>query len=156
MLFDRWLFTHASDPHSLIPRCITHPPAQLTAVVFSVSLAGCRDVAIENSHCYLIQVEEIVGNFEVESGQLVSVKGNLKANIEFWKSIGTPNFIISIVDNGYSLPFVNLRKLRNNKSARLYADFVDQTTHELVSSGRVRIVDVQPLCKSFVCFRATK
>ena len=64
----------------------------------------------------------------MESGQLVSVKGNLKANIEFWKSIGAPNFIISIIDNGYSLPFVNLPepvKLRNNKSARLHTDFVD-------------------------------
>ena len=36
------------------------------------------------------------------------------------------------------------RWLRNNKSARLHADFVDQAVLELVNSGRVRMVNEQP------------
>ena len=63
------------------------------------------------------------------------MKGNLRLNIKFWKSIGAPYYILSIIENGYKLPFVSLPepvKLRNNKSARLHADFVDQAIHELV------------------------
>ena len=70
------------------------------------------------------------------------MKGNLRHNIKFWKSIGTPYYILSIIENGYKLPFVSLPepvKLRNNKSARLHADFVDQAIHELLFSGRICI-----------------
>ena len=67
-------------------------------------------------------------------------------NIDFWKFNDAPNFIISLIDNrGYSLPFVNLPepvKLGNNKSTRVH---VDQAIFELVISGRVRIVNEQPL-----------
>ena len=82
----------------------------------------------------LAQVEENVEKFEVDSGLSLSVKGNLRANIEFWKSIGAPYFILSIIENGYKLPFASSPepvKLRNNKSARFHADFVDQAIHEL-------------------------
>lgn len=56
------------------------------------------------------------------------MKGNFKVNIEFWKCIGVFNFIILIIDNGYSLLFVNLFefvKLWNNKLVWFYIDFVD-------------------------------
>ena len=74
----------------------------------------------------LAQVEEIVEKFEVDSGLSLSVKGNLRANIEFWKSIGAPYFILSIIENGYKLPFASSPepvKLRNNKSARFHASY---------------------------------
>ena len=61
--------------------------------------------------------------------------------------MGAPDFTLSIIINGYKLPFISLPltvKLRNNKSARLRADFVDQTVLELVNSGRVRMVNEQP------------
>ena len=96
----------------------------------------------------LAQVEEIVEKFEVDSGLSLSLKGNLRANIEFWKSIGAPYFILSLIENGYKLPFASSPepvKLRNNKSARFHADFVDQAIHELVLSGRVCVVAKKPL-----------
>ena len=96
----------------------------------------------------LAQVEEIVEKFEVDSGLSLSVKGNLRANIEFWKSIGAPYFILSLIENGYKLPFASSPepvKLRNNKSARFHANFVDQAIHELVLSGRVCVVAKKPL-----------
>ena len=96
----------------------------------------------------LAQVEEIVEKFEVDSGLSLSAKGNLRANIEFWKSIGAPYFILSLIENGYKLPFASSPepvKLRNNKSARFHADFVDQAIHELVLSGRVCVVAKKPL-----------
>ena len=76
------------------------------------------------------------------------MKGNLRHNIKFWKSIGAPYYILSLIENGYKLPFVSLPepvKLRNNKSARLHADFVDQAIHELVFSGRICVVAQKPL-----------
>ena len=89
----------------------------------------------------LAQVDQITQNYELESGRSLGVKGNLKNNLGFWRSIGAPDFILSIIENGYRLPFISFPlpvKLRNNKSARLHAAFVDQAVLELVNSGRVR------------------
>ena len=71
----------------------------------------------------------------------------MKNNLGFWRSIGAPDFILSIIENGYRLPFITFLlavKLRNNKSTRIHADFVDQAVLELVNSGRVRMVNEQP------------
>ena len=95
----------------------------------------------------LAQVDQITQNYELESGHSLSVKGNLKNNLGFWRSIGAPDFILSIIENGYRLPFISFPlavKLRNNTSARLHADFVDQAVLELVNSSRVRMVNEQP------------
>ena len=95
----------------------------------------------------LAQVDQITQNYELESGRSLGVKGNLKNNLGFWRSIGAPVFILSTIENSYKLPFISFPlpvKLRN-KSARLRADFVDQAVLELVNSGRVRMVNEQPL-----------
>ena len=55
---------------------------------------------------------------------------------------------MSIIENGYRLPFISLPlavKLRNNKSARIHADFVDQAVLELLNSDRVRMVNERPV-----------
>ena len=88
----------------------------------------------------LAQVDQITQNYETESGHSLSVsKGNLKKNLGFWRSIGAPDFILSVVENGYRLPFISFPlavKLRNNKAARLHAGFVDQAVLEPVNSCR--------------------
>ena len=33
------------------------------------------------------------------------VKGNLRRNLEFWIHTGAPKFILSVIANGYCLPF---------------------------------------------------
>ena len=96
----------------------------------------------------LAQVDQITKDYELESGRSLGVKCNLKNNLCFWRSIGAPDFISSIIENGYRLPFISFPlpvKLRNNKSARLHAAFVDQAVLELVNSGQVRMVREQPL-----------
>ena len=83
-------------------------------------------------------------SYELESGHSLRVKGNLKNNLFFWRSI---DFILSIIENGYRLPFISFPlavKLKNNKSARIYACFVDQAVLELLNSDRVRMVNEQP------------
>ena len=54
---------------------------------------------------------------------------------------------MSIIENDYRLPFISFPaavKLRNNKSARIHAEFVDQAVLELPNSDRVRMVNEQP------------
>ena len=48
--------------------------------------------------------------FEFElstSPPCVNVKGNLRRNVEFWKHIVTPSFILNVIDRGYLLPLVS-------------------------------------------------
>ena len=62
-------------------------------------------------------------------------------------SIGAPDFILSVIENGYRQPFISFPlagKLRNNKSARIHADFVDQAVLDLLDSDWVRMVNEQP------------
>lgn len=95
----------------------------------------------------LAQVDQFTQNYELESGHSLRVKGNLKNNLVFWRSIGAPDFILSIIENGYRLPFISFPaavKLRNNKVARIHSEFVDQAVLELLNSDRVRMVNEQP------------
>ena len=53
------------------------------------------------------QIDQIAQDYELKSGHSLSVKGNLKNNLGFWRSIAAPDFILSIIENGYSLPFIS-------------------------------------------------
>ena len=77
----------------------------------------------------------------------LNIKGSLKRHISFWKTIGTPRFILDVIERGYKLPFDTLPEsvhLRNNKSAETHAAFVDEAICELVNSGRVDLVSTAP------------
>ena len=55
--------------------------------------------------------------------------------------------ILSIIENSYRLQFISFPaavKLRNNKSARIHVDFVDQAVLELLNSDLVCMVNEQP------------
>ena len=68
---------------------------------------------------------------------LSEVKGNLKRNV--WYSIGTPQFIFSIIRDGYCLVFDHPPpsvSLKNNKSAVRLNDFVDDAVQEFLVSNR--------------------
>jgi len=96
----------------------------------------------------LAKVLEIVEKFEGESDLSLSVKGNLRHNIKFWNSIGAPYYVLSIIENSYKLPFASLSesvKLRNNKSARLHAEFLEHAIHEIVLSSHNCVVAQKPL-----------
>jgi len=95
----------------------------------------------------LAQVDQFTQNYELERGHSLRVKGNLKNNLVFWRSIGAPDFILSVIENGYRLSFIKFPlavKPKNNKSARIHADFVDQAVLEFLNSDRVRMVNEQP------------
>ena len=65
----------------------------------------CSTNQLTSSEDDLAQVQEIAETYELESGQSLNVKDNLKKNLEFWKSIGAPNFILTTIENGYKLNY---------------------------------------------------
>ena len=70
----------------------------------------------------------------------VNVKGNLRRNFDFWKHIGTPSFILNVIERGYLLPFISFPEpvvFKNNRSSLSNADFVEVVIRNLVESGRV-------------------
>ena len=69
----------------------------------------------------------------------VNVKGNLRRNFDFWKRIGTPSFVLNVIERGYLLPFVSFPEpavFKNKRSFLLHADFVKDAIQDLVESGR--------------------
>ena len=54
-----------------------------------------------------MQVHHFTQNCELESGHSLHVEGSLKNNLVFLRSIGAPDFILSIIENGYRLPFIS-------------------------------------------------
>ena len=67
---------------------------------------------------------------------ILLVKGSLMRNISFWHAIGAPEFILSIIQNGYRLPFGTITSgnvLKNSKSLP-YPKFVEETILELLHS----------------------
>ena len=53
---------------------------------------------IQSSEDDLVQVEEVVQKYEFESGQSLTVKGNLRKKLGFWRSIRAPNFILTTIE----------------------------------------------------------
>ena len=78
--------------------------------------------------------------FESQKQCTPQVKGNLRKNVEFWRDIGTCQFILDVITHGYKLPLTEQPErawLKNNKSALSYQEFVDVAINELVQSNRV-------------------
>ena len=119
----------------------------LLSAVSCISLTLAVLLHSLTSILFLTQVEEFVQKHELESGESLTVKGNLRQNLAFWRSIGAPNFILTINGKGCKLPFASIPlavRLKNNNSVRILADFVDQAVLELINSGRVCKVFKQP------------
>ena len=60
--------------------------------------------------------------------------------MEFWQSIGTLDFILDVIEEGYKIPFISTpppKHYSNNASAFREADFVDQVIAELLADNRV-------------------
>ena len=93
---------------------------------------------------------EVINDYEHESltgSAILQVKGSLRRNISFWHDIGAPEFILSIIQDGYRLPFETIPSgnvLNNNMSSLHYPKFVEETILELSHSYRVVEVQAPP------------
>lgn len=110
-----------------------------------------EDRQLKGNHLDTFQVQDVDildSYFEYEAGLCnINVKGRLRKSISFWKSIGTSDFIIDVIENGYKIPLVSQPEsvfLRNNKSAREHSNFVDCAIADLVQGGLVKEVHYKP------------
>jgi hypothetical protein len=74
--------------------------------------------------------------FEYEQGQKkVIVRGRLRQHIDFWRSIGTYQYILDVIENGYKIPFYSLPpetfKKANNWSAANEIQSVSEEIQDL-------------------------
>ena len=76
--------------------------------------------------------------------------GRLREHAEFWEEMGASKFIMSVVREGYRLPFVTEPPtgwLRNQKSCDQHEAFVDQAVNDLLRCGSAVSVDKEfPKC----------
>ena len=66
----------------------------------------------------------------------ISVEGKLIRFIQHWQFLGALDFILSVIRDGYKIPFISTpppRRLTNNASALQEADFVSEAILELLS-----------------------
>ena len=93
---------------------------------------------------------EVINDYEHESltgSAVLQVKGSLRRNISFWHDIGAPEFILSIIQDGYRLPFETIPSgnvLNNNMSSLHYPKFVEEAILELLHTYRVVEVQAPP------------
>jgi len=66
----------------------------------------------------------------------LSVKGRLKAHVQFWERINAPPYITECIRKGYKIPFYHTPQT-NNSFALKHSEFVQSSILELVSSWRV-------------------
>ena len=84
----------------------------------------------------------------ISHNKFSSVKGRLRAHVDFWKyTLKAPVYILEVIQNGYVIPFLDSPGsyfLKNNKSALQHSDFVSQAVADLVKSGCVLEVPFIP------------
>ena len=77
----------------------------------------------------------------------MSVKSKLFRSIQHWQSLGAPDFILSVIRNGYKIPFISTpppRRFTNNASDLKEADFVNAAILELLHDNRVEEIISPP------------
>lgn len=70
-----------------------------------------------------------------------TVRGRLKLCISFWRSLGTSQFILNVISQGYKIPFFELPTpffKANNASALSNSLFVSKAVNELLHANLVR------------------
>ena len=68
------------------------------------------------------------------------MKGSLRRNIDFWRSINAYESVLDMIENGYKVPLIETpfsNVFKNNKSAFGNAEFVQETILDLSKTGRI-------------------
>ena len=76
----------------------------------------------------------------LEGSESVIAKGRLRINVNFWESIDASQFVLSVIKEGYRIPFYYTPTpvyLQNNKSSLQNSDFVFSAISELLKVGSV-------------------
>ncbi|VDI19346.1 Hypothetical predicted protein [Mytilus galloprovincialis] len=110
---------------------------------YSLNLIDTENLG-KNEHLDIIQLD----SFEYEkSFQSASVKGRLKEHLNYWQEIDTNTFVLDIIKNGYSIPFITTPPVmfnENNKSAYNNAEFVSEAITDLLRNNCIVQVKSRP------------
>lgn len=91
--------------------------------------------------CVEVEEQNLDSSHEfLEDSKRIKVKGRLRSNIEFWRSIGASQFILDTISKGYIIPFLvspQKANFKNNRSAMEHSNFVDSVITELIKTGSV-------------------
>ena len=82
-----------------------------------------------------------------QDNKSILAKGRLKQNVKFWKYIGSSDFVIDVIKNGYKIPFFSLppsSEFKNNKSAKKQSSFVSEAIQDLLDKGLILECKVRP------------
>ena len=85
---------------------------------------------------------------EVELACAIPVKGRLRERLDFWKSIGASRWVLDVLSDGYSLPFISLPQrafFQNHHSVAENEDFVSHEVSKLLVSGAIAEVSREDL-----------
>ena len=92
------------------------------------------------TECGPVSYDNCVELDKLEQNSVVVVKGRLRENIAFWRSIGASQWLLNVLCEGYCLPFVDFPAIKffpNHKSALCHAEFVSVEISKLLVSGAI-------------------
>ena len=105
-----------------------------------------RQGLVQDSENHEVESPGTGGSYDSVIPQ-VSVKGKLSKSIAFWHSIGVPDFILSVIRDGYKIPFISTpppHHCKNNSSALEERGFVTEAISELLRDNRVEEIFSPP------------
>ena len=111
------------------------------------SSSDCSDDDLLNSDRpdKAVEIRSLL-NYEFTSGQYnsPSVRGRLSLCYDQWVKLGASGFILSVVRDGYKIPFVTFPPPKvspNNHSAVTHSHFVSEAISDLLRTKCVGILD---------------
>ena len=88
-----------------------------------------------------------LSEFDSCQSKVCSVRGNLAKCYQEWEKIGASGFILSVIRNGYKIPFIDFpspKVFPNNASALKEKDFVSETISDPLVTRCVEVLDYPP------------
>ena len=120
---------------------------------FSSSLDGVGngledDLIDSNYSLSFVTVKSLtLSEFDSCQSKVCSVCGNLAKCYQEWEKIGASSFILSVIGNGYKIPFIDFpppKVCRNNLSALKEKEFVSEAISDLLGNRCVEVLDYPP------------
>ena len=99
------------------------------------------------SEAHPLILDSLGDSFSFDFSSRPSVRGRLKLCIPFWRSLGTSQFILQVISQGYKIPFFELRTpffKANNASALSNRSFVSKAVNELLHTNLIEEIFCVP------------
>ena len=99
------------------------------------------------SETHPLILDSLGDSFSFDFSSRPSVRGRLKLCIPFWRSLGTSQFILQVISQGYKIPFFELPTplfKANNASALSNRSFVSKAVNELLHTNLIEEIFCVP------------